>query len=167
MARSTYNLGRQQAALGRNNQAEQSYRATLTLLEEAIDQRPDEIQFRLIQARATYNLGHLLGSTGESDEAKTSWEQSLSQWRSLATDFPDVSEYHSRVGATLSNLAVLAKQDGDLDVARSLIEEAIARQERALSLEPIYHNAEVFMRIHVTYQDELNKYQIKTELDQR
>ena len=53
LASSTYNLARQQAALGRADEAAQSYRAALTLLDDVIEQRSDDIDYRLLQARAT------------------------------------------------------------------------------------------------------------------
>ncbi len=155
----TYNLARQQMFAGRNRAAEQSYRDALAPLEEAVADHPSDVSYARMRAMCLYNLGHLLGSNGRNDEARATWDQALTQWRHLADDYPNNSEYRSRVGATLSNLAVLAKKRGDPTTARQLVEEAIAHQQRAILLEPVYHNAAAFLKTHEKLLGELEQTQ--------
>ena len=155
----TYNLARQQMFAGRSQAAEQSYRAALAPLEEAVADHPSDVSYARMRAMCLYNLGHLLGSNGRNDEARATWDQALTQWRHLADDYPNNSEYRSRVGATLSNLAVLAKKRGDPTTARQLVEEAIVHQQRAIVLEPVYHNAAAFLKTHEKLLGELEQTQ--------
>ncbi len=82
------NLGNALHALGRDGEAEESYRRALAL-------KPDYVGAR-------YNLASLLQARGRCEEALTQFEQTLALW-------PDNPDLHANCGAALLELGRLTK----------------------------------------------------------
>jgi tetratricopeptide (TPR) repeat protein len=122
--------------MGRNREAEQTLRDSVTRLDKlAADSRllPD---FRENLGKAQCDLAYLLKATGRVAEAEAIYWKALDVYDKLAQAFPHVARYHGNLGSTQDALVVLLHQKGELQRARDLAETAIRHQHVALDANP-------------------------------
>jgi tetratricopeptide (TPR) repeat protein len=104
-------LGNVLNAIGRPQEAEQSNRQGLALLEKLTADAPGVPQYRDNQAVGYENLGDIQFHAGRRQEAEQSYRQGLALLEKLAADAPGIPRYQYRLANWLADCADPALRD--------------------------------------------------------
>jgi serine/threonine protein kinase len=115
-------LGSRQAAAGRHQDAEPSYRKSLALLDRVPDQYASK---RGLQAAAYLLLAQTLHANGRSEESEEAYRQALSRFRKIVEDLPYAPTCWGTLSACCKGLMRLLQQAGRPEEAAQVREAAL------------------------------------------
>jgi tetratricopeptide (TPR) repeat protein len=125
----TWELGRQEEAL-------ETHRRALDLVEQMVTAAPADAEVRFRLARCHFRLGFDFRTMARPAEARQSYEQAREILESLARDHPEDARYRKVLSWTLSNLGVVEQDLGRQAEAISLHRQAIAIHEDLVGRDP-------------------------------
>jgi tetratricopeptide (TPR) repeat protein len=148
LARSHNSLGNALRDAGRNPEAEEAFRQTLSVRRQLVAGYPGVPEYRQGLAITLNNLGIVCKNTDRAREAEELYGQALAIHKQLAADFPAVPDHQNDVAGATVNLARLLLARKDFDGARGLLEEAVPFHQAALKAGPEHPAYRNFYRLN-------------------
>jgi serine/threonine-protein kinase len=118
LAAPVHNLGSILEALGRPDEARETYARALGIEEEVLKARPGDIDAAKALAQTVNNLGTLHHRAKRFSEALPFYERSVAIREELTRDNPRVAEFQQDLGRSYNNLAILHDNRGAADAVR-------------------------------------------------
>ena len=121
-----------QALLGLQNEAEQSYRKAIALIERS----GDDPEVRRSLGVAWNNLGRLLSDAGRHDEAEQAYRTAIRLQETLINQRPNEHKYQQSLSVCWNSLGNLYKHTGRYEQAESAYEQALTLADALVREEP-------------------------------
>jgi serine/threonine protein kinase len=116
-------LGEQPAAIA-------GYQGVAALLQELVDQSPEEAEYREKLARANANLCVLLAEAGRETEAETAIRLAIALRTKLVDEFPNVRDHRIQLGRNYNDFGTLLERQGKSAEAGKAYRESVQRREQ-------------------------------------
>jgi serine/threonine-protein kinase len=100
------------SVIGRHEQAEESYRHALAILQSLVKARPHVPEYKKDLAGNFNNLGALYSDTGRNRKAKAAYQNALTIQKKLVQAHPHVPEYQRDLAGCYNNLGILIGEIG-------------------------------------------------------
>jgi tetratricopeptide (TPR) repeat protein len=121
----------------RNEEAEQSGRRAIAILEPLIERHPDVVSLRRDLGRSLNNLGLLRKTTGRMAEAEPSYRRAIEiLGRATDADDPESTDCRQALADSYGNLGSLKAMAGDMAEAGRLLQKAIPIFEALARAQP-------------------------------
>jgi tetratricopeptide (TPR) repeat protein len=139
-------------ALGRHQQAQESYRKAITLLQKLQADSPQEALY-LYQLSASYHgLGLALEATGGRAEADHAYQEAIALCRRLVAGFGDRPGYRDHLASCQITRAALLEATGEVPEAERAFRETLEMLEKptpGFPSEPRYRNTRAIALDHL------------------
>jgi serine/threonine protein kinase/Tfp pilus assembly protein PilF len=129
-------VGRIQAELGRQDNAEASYRHSIRTFEDLAATETDEPEYRYGLELALRGLGSVLDKSGRGAEAEPHYRRALELGEKLVADFPGVRHYQVALAWTCNSLGMQLNDANRFAEAARYYGRAVALGEQLLKEDP-------------------------------
>jgi serine/threonine protein kinase/tetratricopeptide (TPR) repeat protein len=151
VADARFRVGLIRHRLGEFREAEEAFRAAMTLQQTLADEFPDHPDYRSDLARSHIRLGSLLRETSRQRQAEEAYTTAVGISRKLVDEFPDQPDYRRDLAAAHNNLGNVLMatnrmkeaedaQRAAVDILRKLTAEPPARPDDRRLLAICYQN---------------------------
>jgi tetratricopeptide (TPR) repeat protein len=124
------------SVIGRHEQAEESYRHALAILQSLVKARPHVPEYKKDLAGNFNNLGALYSDTGRNRKAKAAYQKALAIQRKLVQAYPHVSEYLRDLAGCYNNLGVLIADIGKYGPSQHAFQKSLSIRKKLAASSP-------------------------------
>ncbi len=129
-------LGSAQLQRGDHQAAAESFQKSVDLMEQLLQQWPDQPNYRRDMVISLNHLGMARAALDNVTEAKAAFEQALVQQEELNASFADNAEIKSMFAGILNNLGFMQQKLGQIAAAKQSYNRAVQYQLAAVQLAP-------------------------------
>jgi eukaryotic-like serine/threonine-protein kinase len=129
-------IGMLAGEIGSGEEAIESHRQAIALLEQLAADHPRQSDYRRHLAVCRNNLALALRRSGQTDGARRAYDDAIRLQQELVAQAGGAEEYLGELAISHNNLGLLQTETGEAKNAEASFREAIRRQEQLLKLAP-------------------------------